>query len=137
VIERTLLAVSSLGKQNMILGYTWLKDHNPEVNWQTGKVQMNRCPPRCEGCCVIRKEQVLRKRMETRALNVCQSRPLSEHAEDSEEDETPVRTQEAEYEQGDRLFMTRILPEPTVKDLCATSTTSQKLAEGARQSAEA
>ena len=33
--ERTLLAVSSLGKQSMILGYTWLKDYNPEVNWQT------------------------------------------------------------------------------------------------------
>jgi len=32
--ERTLLAVSSLERQNMILGYTWLKDHNPEVNWQ-------------------------------------------------------------------------------------------------------
>jgi len=30
--ERTLLAVSSLGKQNMILGYTWLNDHNPEVD---------------------------------------------------------------------------------------------------------
>jgi len=39
--ERTLLTVSSLGKQNMILGYTWLKDHNPEVDWQTGEVQMN------------------------------------------------------------------------------------------------
>jgi len=39
--ERTLLAVSSLGRQNMILGYTWLKDHNPKVNWQTGEVQMN------------------------------------------------------------------------------------------------
>jgi len=39
--ERTLLAVSSLGKQNMILGYTWLKDHNLEVNWQTGEVQIN------------------------------------------------------------------------------------------------
>jgi len=39
--KRTLLAVSSLGKQNMILGYTWLKDHNSEVNWQTGEVQMN------------------------------------------------------------------------------------------------
>jgi len=25
----------------MILGYTWLKDHNPEVNWQTREVQMN------------------------------------------------------------------------------------------------
>jgi len=26
--ERTLLAVSSLRRQSMILGYTWLKDHN-------------------------------------------------------------------------------------------------------------
>jgi len=32
--------------------------------------------------------------------------------------------------------MTRILPEPTAEDLRATSTTSQKLAEGARRSAE-
>jgi len=99
--ERMLFAVSSLGKQNMILGYTWLKDHNLEVNWQTGEVQMNRCPPRCEGCRVIRKEQASRKRMKTRALNVCWSGPLPEHVEDSEEDETPVQTGEIEYEQGD------------------------------------
>jgi len=33
--------------------------------------------------------------------------------------------------------MTQILPEPTAEDLYATSTTSQKLAEGARRSAEA
>jgi len=135
--ERTLLAVSSLRKQNMILGYTWLKDHNPEIKWQTREVQMNRCPLRCEECCVIRKEQASRKRMETRALNVCQSRPLPEHAEDSEEDETPVQTGEIEYEQGDRLFMTRVLPKPTAEELRATSTTFQKLAEGARRSVEA
>jgi len=54
-----------------------------------------------------------------------------------EEDEIPVWTQEAEYEQGDQLFMTQILPEPTAEDLRATSMTSQKLAEGARRSAEA
>jgi len=30
--ERTLLAISNLRKQSMILGYIWLKDHNPEVN---------------------------------------------------------------------------------------------------------
>jgi len=99
--KRMLLAVSSLRKQNMILGYTWLKDHNLEVDWQTREVQMNRCPPQCEGCRVIRKEQASQKRMETRTLNVCRSRPLPEHAEDSEEDETPVRTGEIEYKQGD------------------------------------
>jgi len=128
--ERTL-TVSSLGRQNMILSYTWLKDHNPEVNWQTGEVQMNRCLPQCKGCCVIQKEQASQKRIETRALNVCQSGPSPEYAEDSEEDKAPVQTCEAEYEPRDRLFMTRILPDTTVEDLCAASTTSQKLAEGA------
>jgi len=135
--KRTLLAVSSLGRQSMILDYTWLKDHNPEVNWQTREVQMNRCPPRCEGCCMIRKKQASRKRMETRALNVCRSGPCPEYAEDSEEDEVPVQTREAEYEPGDRLFMTSILLGSTREDLRAASTTSQKLAEGACRSAEA
>jgi len=32
--------------------------------------------------------------------------------------------------------MTRILPEPAVEDLCATSTISQKLVEGARRALE-
>jgi len=69
--------------------------------------------------------------METRALNVCWSRPSLEYTKDSEEDKAPVWTCEAEYEPGDRLFITRILPDSTVEDLCAASTTSQKLAEGA------
>jgi len=30
--ERMLLAVSRLGKQSLILGYNWLKDHNPKVD---------------------------------------------------------------------------------------------------------
>jgi len=81
---------------------------------------------------MIQKEQALRKRMETRALNVCWSGPSPEYAEDSEEDEALVQTREAEYEPGDRLFMTKILPDATTEDLRAASTTSQKLAEGAR-----
>jgi len=80
---------------------------------------------------------VSQKRMETRALNVCQSRPSPEYAEDSEEDEAPIQTWEAEYEPGDRLFMTRILPDSTAEDLRAAFMTSQKLAEGAHQSVEA
>ena len=72
--------------------------------------------------------------METRALNVCRSGPSPEYAEDLEEDEAPVWTQEAEYEPGDRRFITRILLDSTVEDLCATFTTSQKLAKEARRS---
>ena len=80
---RTLLAVSSLRKQSMILSYTWLKDHNPEVNWQTEGVQINWCPPRCEGCCVIQKEQVSQKKMDPfQSMQKTQkrTRPLSELA---------------------------------------------------------
>jgi len=98
--KRTLLAVSSLGRQSMILGYTWLKDHNPEVDWQTEEVQMNRCPPRCEGCRAICKARASRRKAEARAVNVCRSGPSPEYAEDSEEDKNSLPTDEVEYEQG-------------------------------------
>jgi len=88
--KRTLLAVSSLGRQSMILGYTWLKDYNLEVNWQTREVQMNQCSPQCKGCYMIQKEQASWKRIETRALNIYRSGPPSEYAEDSEEDEVSI-----------------------------------------------
>ena len=31
-LEQMLLVVSNLGKQDLILGYFWLKNHNPKVN---------------------------------------------------------------------------------------------------------
>ena len=135
--KRTLLTVSSLGKQSMILGYTWLKDHNPKVNWQTREIQMNQCLPQCEGCHAICKEQALQRKMEAKAVNVCRSRPPPEYMEDLEEDENPLQTCEVEYEPGDRLFVTRLLLEPATVDLCITSTIFQKLAEGAYQALEA
>ena len=47
--ERMLLAISRLGKQNLILGYNWLKDHNPKIDWEKEEVEMTHCPLRCEG----------------------------------------------------------------------------------------
>ena len=41
------------------------------------------------------------------------------------------------WELRDRLFLTRLLPEPDQVDLRATATTSQCLAKGARRSVEA
>jgi len=66
--ERILLAVSGLGKQSLILGYNWLKDHNPKVDWEKGEVKMTHCPLRCEGGRALWKEQTHQKRTELRAL---------------------------------------------------------------------
>jgi len=62
--ERMLLAVSGLGKQNLILGYDWLKDHNPKIDWEKGEVEMTCCPLRCERGRTLRKEQTRRKRID-------------------------------------------------------------------------
>ena len=47
--ERMLLAISSLGKQSLILGYNWLKDHNLKVDWEKGEVKMTCYPLWYEG----------------------------------------------------------------------------------------
>jgi len=69
--KRMLLAVSGLGKQSLILGYDWLKDHNPKINWEKGEVEMTHCPLRCEEGHVLQKEQAHQKRTELQALQSC------------------------------------------------------------------
>jgi hypothetical protein len=49
-LEHTQLVVTHLGKQSMILGYNWLCNHNPEIDWQTKEVKMSRCPVQCVAC---------------------------------------------------------------------------------------
>jgi len=80
---------------------------------------------------VIQKEQASQRKVETRAVNICQSGPPPEYTEDSEEDKTPHQTHEVNYEQGDRLFVVRLLLESAAVDLCAVFMISQKLVEGA------
>ena len=41
--ERAVFAVTSLGRQDIILGFSWLRDHNPEIGWAKGKVSMSHC----------------------------------------------------------------------------------------------
>jgi len=62
--ERMLLAVSRLGKQSLILGYDWLKDHNSRIDWEKGEVEMTRCLLRCERGRALRKKQIRQKRIE-------------------------------------------------------------------------
>jgi len=85
--ERMLLAVSGLGKQSLILGYDWLKDHNPKIDWEKREVEMTRCSLRCEGGHALRKEQTRQKRVELRALRSCRDGPTPLLQEESESEE--------------------------------------------------
>jgi len=134
--ERMLLAVSRLGKQNMILGYDWLKDHNPKIDWEKKEVEMTRCPLCCEGGRALRKAQTCQKRIKLQALRSCHDGPTPLLQEELEPEEEPPQTHHPSWELRDRLFLTRLLPEPDQVDLRATTTTSQHLVEGARHSAE-
>jgi hypothetical protein len=43
--KRLLLTVTHLGKQSMILGFSWLTKHNPEIDFCTRTVKMTCCLP--------------------------------------------------------------------------------------------
>jgi len=102
--ERMLLAISGLGKQNLILGYDWFKDHNPKINWEKGEVKITRCPLWYKGGRTLWKEQTHHKRIELRALRSCRDRPmplLQEELELEELEETPPQPYTPDWEPGD------------------------------------
>ena len=45
--ERITFAVCGLGKTDAILGFTWLRKHNPDIDWSKGTVSLIRCPSAC------------------------------------------------------------------------------------------
>ncbi|GLB41126.1 putative retrotransposable element tf2 155 kda protein type 1-like [Lyophyllum shimeji] len=149
--ERMVFAVTDLGEQDMILGYTWLKEHNPEIDWAAGTVSMSRCPARCQTC---REEvKVERKaRAKTRAaMRACRSSgiptpepelddiselypdPDCEDNSDSdvslEPDSVPGSDGVDVMEEGDQLLATTFFGYPAAEEIRASQTTSQRLAE--------
>ncbi|KAG9221350.1 hypothetical protein CCMSSC00406_0009927 [Pleurotus cornucopiae] len=47
-VEVMTFYVTNLGNVDVILGLTWLRKHNPEIDWKTGEVVMSRCPRQCQ-----------------------------------------------------------------------------------------
>ena len=45
--EELCAEVTNLRKNSLILGYTWLKKHNPMIDWEKGTVKFNQCPCSC------------------------------------------------------------------------------------------
>jgi hypothetical protein len=69
--ECTQLAITCLEKQSLILGYNWLCNHNPEINWQTKDVKMSRCPLQCSTCRVEDKCKARIQKLMTSQINAC------------------------------------------------------------------
>src|SRR6202789_1056477 len=137
--ERTTFAVCGLGKQKLILGHSWLREHNPEINWVTQEVKMSRCPPRCcPGCRdEVRQERAARK-AEIRRMDACTTglTPEIDHDFYSPDEGTSDEVPES-IEDEDRIFATGLLPSPSSMDIRASSTISQRLAEAFKSNSEA
>ena len=46
--EKLWCAATCLGKTLLILGHTWLRKHNLDVDWSSGKITLNKCPQECQ-----------------------------------------------------------------------------------------
>jgi hypothetical protein len=150
--ERTQLAVTRLGKQSLILGYNWLCNHNPEINWQTKDVKMSRCPMQCSTCRVEDKRDRMIRKSTTSQINACRSGAFPAMAEEDKDefphmdtDETDEEVQDTgpaldddldsevddfTIEEDDRVFMAMVHPVDPHHFVRASSTVSGRLAKG-------
>jgi hypothetical protein len=154
--ERIQLAITRLGKQHVILGYSWLQKHNLEINWETKEVRMMRCPTGCHTCwdelqAIRRNEKlaasILQQLREGPTPSICAVDLEEWHGDDGYDpaddndlldlspDPDDDDDDEDKLEEGDRILYTVFAP---VEEICAGSTISQRLMEAhARNSAPA
>jgi len=55
-MKRVQIDVYELGKTDIMLGMPWLVAHNPEIDWEKGKVRITRCPLLCGKLIQIQKK---------------------------------------------------------------------------------
>jgi RNase H-like domain found in reverse transcriptase/Reverse transcriptase (RNA-dependent DNA polymerase)/Integrase zinc binding domain/Chromo (CHRromatin Organisation MOdifier) domain len=134
--ERAIFYVTRLGKEHLILGHSWLREHNPEINWQTGKVSMTRCHAQCSTCRADARRIRLEFKAHVRRLDSCRAGPFPDFSDSCEFEEgdndredgtcAPI-PEDFPLEEGDRLFASSLHPEPQL--INATGNISQRLAE--------
>jgi hypothetical protein len=98
--KRTQFTVTHLGKQSMILGYNWLRNYNPEINWQTKEVKMSRCPTQCSTCHVKTKREAIAHKATISQINTCQAGAFPSMIEelDDQDEATHVNANETKEE---------------------------------------
>jgi hypothetical protein len=99
--ERIQLAVTRLGKQSLILGYNWLCNHNPEINWQTKDVNMSHCPLQCSTCRAEDKRDAKIQKSMTSQINACRLGAFPRMVEEDEDESPHMDTDETDEEAQD------------------------------------
>ncbi|EEB90692.1 hypothetical protein MPER_11066 [Moniliophthora perniciosa FA553] len=150
--ERTMFAVTSLRKQTVLLGYSWLEKHNPEINWQTKKVKMSRCPRVCTMCRDEVRQEAKLRRAEARRACKWNAQPWPTFTEDlNSEDDCALDLDDEDdsdtdrdpsvgvnaLEEEDHIFACNLRPNSPAHHINATSTVSQRLAEAAAKDHQA
>ena len=137
-LEWTVFAVTGLRKQKLLLGHSWLRNHNPEIDWVKGEVKMYRCPPCCCSSCrdELHQERIIQK-AKAKRMDICSAGSWLEIDHDSGDSADPNQESEPlSVEEGDHIFATRLFPHPSM-DIRASSTISQRLAEAHQANMEA
>jgi len=45
--ETTEMAVTNIGRHDILLGTDWFRAHNPQIDWAKNKLLIDRCPTSC------------------------------------------------------------------------------------------
>ena len=45
--EQVVFMVTDIREKDVIIGLDWLREHNPEVDWERGSLRLSRCPMTC------------------------------------------------------------------------------------------
>ncbi|KAG5350275.1 hypothetical protein C0989_011820 [Termitomyces sp. Mn162] len=142
--EHAVFAITGLGKQDMILSFTWLWEHNPKVDWAQGKVR--------EECWAEVQEHVAIQACHASHLhfvdldlldplplalpcigalykdNQSSGGALGEELGGEFRSICNLELLDKAVEVGDKLYATLCLP-PSITEIWASQTTSQKLAQ--------
>ena len=135
--ERATFFVTSLGGSQLILGHPWLVQHNPEIDWSSGKVTMSRCPDDCRIKHILtqrkhRERQKLKKKGDRAKGGRPQPVTVEELDDDDDVGEEENADEGDDWEVGDRVY-SALIGEPETLRIDASSTVSTRLAEAAEK----
>ncbi|KAG5716012.1 hypothetical protein E4T56_gene2324 [Termitomyces sp. T112] len=114
----------------MILGFTWLCEHNPEIDWTKEEAYKEQRAKVCEHAAVppplaFPHREALYEDVQGAG---CES-PEEEEGEGEWTHTPDAESPDETIEVGDLIYATTLCPPPTVAEIWASQTTSQHLAE--------